>query len=72
LASLINVDFQLQFAVFLAWAYVIPQIGTIPAMSKYVEIFGHVVRCFGFFVLTFISIFLGFAIAFCILFPGVS
>lgn len=62
----------LQLTVFLTWAFILQQIGRFPALGKYIEMFGEVLKSFGFFLLTFISIFIAFALSFSILFPTVS
>ncbi|CAG7722898.1 unnamed protein product [Allacma fusca] len=58
------------FTIFLAWALILSQIGKFPTVGQYMEIFGHVLRHFWSFLVTYVSLFIAFALAFCILFPG--
>ncbi|CAL8080100.1 unnamed protein product [Orchesella dallaii] len=55
--------------VFLAWAFILHQISRFPSLGKYIEMFGAVLKSFGFFLLTFMSLFIAFALSFSILFP---
>ncbi|ODM97981.1 Transient receptor potential channel pyrexia, partial [Orchesella cincta] len=55
--------------VFLAWAFILQQISRFPSLGKYIEMFGQVLKSFGFFLLTFMSLFIAFALSFSILFP---
>lgn len=58
--------------VFLAWTLILGQIGKTPRLGIYVEILSRVLKSFGLFVLTFISVLIAFALSFAILMPQVS
>ncbi|CAG7836492.1 unnamed protein product [Allacma fusca] len=58
------------FGLFLAWALMLSQIGKFPKLGLYVDILGHVLKNFGFFMFTYASLVIAFALSFCVLFPG--
>ncbi|ODM97992.1 Transient receptor potential channel pyrexia [Orchesella cincta] len=58
------------FGLFLAWGLMLSQIGKFPILGLYVEILTKVLKNFGFFMVTYASLLMAFALAFCVLFPG--